>query len=78
MFKIIWVTFAPPRKPYRIRLLFIHKNGWGGLMSVTERSYGLASISKAESLVGGGGVGGYMGYLTIIRRVRMGPGRMGY
>ena len=24
-------------------------------MSVTERSYGLASISKAESLVGGGG-----------------------
>ena len=25
---------------------------------MTERSYGLASISKAESLVGGGGRGG--------------------
>ena len=57
MFKLCWVTFAPPRKPYRIGLLFRHKNGWGvgGGGGGGGRSYGLASISKAESLVGGGG-----------------------
>ena len=58
MFKLCWIAFAPPRKPYRKGLLFIHKNGCGSLMSVTERSYGPAPISKAESLVGGGRGGG--------------------
>ena len=32
--------------------------GGGGLISVTERSYGPAPISKAESLFGGGRGGG--------------------
>ena len=32
------IAFPPPRKPYRIRLLFTHKNGCGGAISVTEWS----------------------------------------
>ena len=66
MFKPCWIAFAAPRKSYRIGLLLIQKNGWGSL-SVTERSYGPAPISKAESLVGGGGGGvlPYMGYIGI-------------
>ena len=58
MLKLCWIAFAAPRKSYRIGLLLIQKNGWGGLY-VTERSYGPAPISKAESLVGGRGGGGY-------------------
>lgn len=42
----------PARKPYRIRLLFIHKNDDFGAISVTERSF-TASISKAESHISG-------------------------
>ena len=38
----------PARKPYRIRLLFIHKKDDFGPISVTERSC-TASISNAES-----------------------------
>ena len=32
------IALAPARKPYRIRLLFTHKNGDFGAISVTERS----------------------------------------
>ena len=41
------IAFAPPRKSYRIQLLFTHKNGDFGAISVTERSCA-ASISKVE------------------------------
>ena len=40
--------FCAPWKPYRIRLLFTHRNGCGGAISVTEQSC-TAPISKAES-----------------------------
>ena len=36
MFKLCWKAFAPPGKPYQVGLLFIHKNGWGGLISVCD------------------------------------------
>ena len=36
MFKLCWIAFAPQGKPYQIGLLFIHKNGWGGLISVFD------------------------------------------
>ena len=36
MFKLWWIAFALPQKSYRIGLLFIHKNGWGGLISVCD------------------------------------------
>ena len=49
------------------------QNGWGGLMSVTERSYGLASISKAESLVGGGRGGGIYGIFNNYSSSPNGP-----
>ena len=39
---------SPGRKPYRIGLLFTHKNGDLGALSVTERSCA-APISKVES-----------------------------
>ena len=42
------VAFAPARKPYRIGLLFTHKNGDFGAISVTEQSCA-ALISEAES-----------------------------
>ena len=32
------IAFAPPRESYRMQLLFTHKNGCGGAISVTERS----------------------------------------
>ena len=70
MFKLCWKDFAQPRKSYPKGLLFIHKNGWFGLMSVTERSYGPVPISKAEGPVadggcvgGGGGVRGERAWL---------------
>ena len=34
MFTVYRITFPPPRKPYRIGLLFTHKNGCGGVISV--------------------------------------------
>ena len=64
MLKPCWIAFAAPRKSYRIGLLLIQKNGWGGLY-VTERSYGPAPISKAESLVGGRGGGGTAIYIQL-------------
>ena len=42
----------PARKRYRIRLLFIHKNGDFGAIFVTERSC-TSSISKAECHISG-------------------------
>ena len=48
MFTVYWITFAPPRKSYRIGLLFTHKNICGGAISVTERSCG-SPIYKVES-----------------------------
>ena len=68
MFKLCWKAFAPQGKPYRIGLLFIHKNGCGGVMSVTERSYGSVPISNVESPVERGeGVLPYTGYIGIFR-----------
>ena len=64
MFKPCWIAFAAPRKSYRIGLLLIQKNGWGGL-SMTERSYGPAPISKVESPVGVGGTAIYGLYRYI-------------
>ena len=37
----------PPRKSYRIGLLFTHKNGCGGAIFVTQRNYALP-ISRGE------------------------------
>ena len=48
MFTLYQKAFAPPRKLYRIGLLFTHKNGCGGAISVTERG-STATISKVES-----------------------------
>ena len=42
LFTLYWIAVAPPRKPYRLGLLFTHKNGCGG---VTERICA-APISK--------------------------------
>ena len=46
MFTVYRIAFAPTRKPYRIGLVFTHKNGDFGAISVTERSCA-APISKA-------------------------------
>ena len=43
----IRITFAQAPKPYRIGLLFTHRNGDFGAISVTERSYA-APFSKVE------------------------------
>ena len=48
MFTLYRKAFAPPRKSSRIELLFTHKNGSGGAISVTDRSCA-APISKVES-----------------------------
>ena len=37
MFTVYRIACAPPRKPYRIGLLFKRKNGCGGVISETER-----------------------------------------
>ena len=42
------IAFAPARKLYWIGLLFTHKNDYGGVISVTERSCA-APISKVET-----------------------------
>ena len=47
MFTLCRIVFAPPRKSYRLGLLFTHKNGDFGAISVTERSCA-APISKVE------------------------------
>ena len=44
----IRITFAHARKAYQIRLLFTHKSGDFGAISVTVRSYA-APFSKVES-----------------------------
>ena len=41
------IAFAPARKPYRIGILFTHKNGDFGAISVKERSCA-PLISKVE------------------------------
>ena len=38
VFTLYRVAFAPPRKSYQIGLLFTHKNGSSGAISVTKRS----------------------------------------
>ena len=38
VFTLHRIAFAPPRKSYRMGLLFTHKNGYGGAVSVTKRS----------------------------------------
>ena len=38
MFTLCWVPFAPARKSYQIGLLFRHKKGGFGTISVTEQS----------------------------------------
>ena len=37
MFTVYRIACAPPRKSYRIGLLFTRKNGCGGVISETER-----------------------------------------
>ena len=39
------IAFAPAQKSYRITLLFIHENGCGGAISVTERSCAALSLN---------------------------------
>ena len=48
MFTLYRIAFASPRKQYLIGLMFTNKNGCGGAISVTERSYA-APIFKVES-----------------------------
>ena len=48
LFTLCRMAFAPARKPYRIGLLFTHKNRDFGAISVTERSCA-AQISKVET-----------------------------
>ena len=54
MFTVYRIACAPPRKPYRIGLLFTQKNGCGGVISVPdgERLYRADLQSGAESHVG--------------------------
>ena len=52
MFTLYRKAFAPPRKSYRIGLLFTHKNRCGGAISVTKQSCA-APISKVESQIAG-------------------------
>ena len=48
MFALHRIAFAPVRKPYRIGILFTHKNGDFDAISATERSRA-ALFSKAET-----------------------------
>ena len=50
MFTLYQTAFTPLRKSYQIELLFTHKNGSGGAISLTERSCA-APISKVESQI---------------------------
>ena len=50
LFYAIRIVFAPARKPYRIVLLFTHKNGDRIAISVTERRCA-AAISNVENLI---------------------------
>ena len=40
MFTLYWIAFAPARKPFRIALLFTHKNGDFGAISVKAQIAG--------------------------------------
>ena len=67
MFKLCWVTFAPPGKPYRIGLLFIHKKWLGSGGADFSDGAKLRPGPKGESLVGDGGeVLPYMGYIGLV------------
>ena len=46
MFTAYWIAFAPPQKPYRMGLLYIHKNGDFGAISVTADRSCAAAIFK--------------------------------
>ena len=48
LFTLYQIAFAQARKPYRIVLLFIHKNGDFGAISVTERSYAAPISNTVE------------------------------
>ena len=48
MVKIYWIAFVPPRKSYRIRILFTHMNGDFDTISMTEQNC-VTPISKVES-----------------------------
>ena len=50
MFTLYLIAFTPPRKPYRIGLLFTLKNSDFGAISVTKRSCA-APISKVQSYI---------------------------
>ena len=58
MFKLCWIAFAPPGKPYQIGLLFIHKNGWGGLISVCDGAKLRLGSDLLSGEPGGKGQGG--------------------
>ena len=51
MFTLVQMAFAPTRKLYRTGLLFTHKSGDSGAISVTERLRGAALIC-GESHIG--------------------------
>ena len=50
MVKLYWIAFVPPRKLYRIGILFTHMNGDFDAISMTERNC-VTPISKVESHV---------------------------
>ena len=50
MVKLYWIAFVPPRKSYRIGILFTHMNGDFDAISMTERNC-VTPISKVESHV---------------------------
>ena len=50
MVKLYWIAFVPPRKSYRIGILYTHMNGDFDAISMTERNC-VRPISKVESHV---------------------------
>ena len=51
-------SFGAARKPYQIGLLFIHKNGWGGLISVCDGAKLRLGSDLLSGEPGGKGQGG--------------------
>ena len=45
MFRLYRIAFGPTRKSFRIGLLFTHKNGNFGAISVTERRFRTWSVT---------------------------------
>ena len=50
MVKLYWIAFVPPRKSYRIGILFTHMKGDFDAISMTERNC-VTPISKVETHV---------------------------